>query len=70
MKMFVDNIITSGNFITDEELTPYILEGLGSEYDLVVVQTTARNTVPSLEKVYSLLLAHESKLKQIHLQTS
>lgn len=42
----------------------HILRGLGSDYDSVVVNITARDTFPSIEEIYSLLLTHESRLEQ------
>lgn len=64
MKIIVDNLITAGILITNEELTLYLLGGLGSEYDLVVVNVTARNILPTLEETFSLLLTHESRVEQ------
>lgn len=64
MKLLVDNLVATGNFVTDDDLILYILSGLGQEYDLVEVNTTARTTTPSLEEVYSLLLTHKNRMEQ------
>lgn len=61
MKILVDNLIAAGNIITDDELTLYILRGLGLERDSIMVNATARTTIPTVEEVYSLLLTHESR---------
>lgn len=66
MKNFADNLIASANPITEEDLVLYILAGLGSEYDPVVVNITARSDTLPLQEVYSLLLNHESRLDQLH----
>lgn len=66
MKMLVDSLIAAGNLIIDEDLCLYILRGLELEYDTMVVNTIARTTMPTIEKVYSLLLTHESRLNQLN----
>lgn len=40
MKMFVDYLGTVGYLIIDEDLMLHVLVGLGSEYDLIVVNLT------------------------------
>lgn len=42
MKDVADALTTSGLVIIDGELIGYILEGVGPEYDLVVVHITSR----------------------------
>lgn len=64
VKMKAANFIASSTFISDEELILYILGGLGSEYDLVVVNIIAITVLPTLKEVYSLLLTHESRVDQ------
>lgn len=64
MKLLADNLVAAGNIVTDEDLTLYILNGLGQEYDPVVVNATARTVTPSIKEVYSLLLSHESRMEQ------
>lgn len=66
MKMLADNLIAAGTLITDDELTLSILGELGSEYNPIVVNITVRATVLSLKEVYSLLLARESRIEQLH----
>lgn len=66
MKNIADSLTAAGNFITDEELVRYILGGLGSDYDSVVVNITARATMSSIEEIYSLLLTHESRIEQVN----
>ena len=66
MKNFAYNLTASGNPIIEEDLVLYILSGLGSEYDHVVVNITARSDTLPLQEVYSLLLNHESRLDQLH----
>lgn len=61
MKMLADSQIAAGNRTTDEELILYLNGGVEPEYDSLVVNTTGRTTMPSLEEVYFLLLTHESR---------
>lgn len=42
MRRVADNLNAAGQIISDEDLILYILGGLGSEYDLVVVNLTTR----------------------------
>lgn len=70
MKLTADNLIAVSTNITNEELTLSILSGLGFEYDPVVVNTTARVDLPTLEKPYSLLLLHESRLDHLNGSTN
>lgn len=55
MKSIVDSINDAGQAISDEDLTLYILGGLGSEYDLVVINLTSRQDSISLSEVQFLL---------------
>lgn len=64
IKSTTDSLIAARNLVTDEELGLYILGGLNSDYDPVVVNITARNTMPSIKEIYSLLLTHECRLEQ------
>ena len=42
MKNIAENLSTSGQVITDEELLQYVLDGLRPEFDAVVVNLTSR----------------------------
>lgn len=66
MKLVVDNLITFENLIIDDDLTLYLLGGLGPKHDLFVANLIARHVVPTLEETFSLLLSHESRLEQIN----
>ena len=44
----IDTLAYTGQLITDDELLLYILGGLGSEYDPVVVNLTSKQETVSL----------------------
>lgn len=54
-----DSLIAAGHPITDEELALYILGGLGSEYEYVVVNLTSRADALTLQEVHFMLQTHE-----------
>ena len=68
MRDIADTIASTGQSISDDELLLYVLGGLGSEYDPVVVNLTSRQDLVSLQEAQFLLQSHEIRLDQ--LQTS
>ncbi|KAH9654345.1 hypothetical protein KPL70_027718 [Citrus sinensis] len=65
MKNLADSLAMAGKYVTEDDLISYILAGLGTEYDPVVVNITARTDDLSLPEVFSLLLNHESRMEQL-----
>lgn len=56
MKDVTDLInVSDGQALTDNELLLYILEGLGSEYEFVVVHLTSRQGAITLEEAHFML---------------
>ncbi|KAK0586810.1 hypothetical protein LWI29_012692 [Acer saccharum] len=70
MKCIADNLSATGNPITEEDLLLYLLAGIGSDYDPVVVNVTARTDNLTLHEVYALLLNHESRMEQLAATTN
>lgn len=48
--------------LTDLEFLIYVLAGLGSKYESIVMANSTQATLPSLHQVLSHLLLHESRL--------
>ena len=65
MKNLADSLAMARKYVTKDDLISYIFAGLGTEYDLVVVNITARTDDLSLPEVFSLLLNHESRMEQL-----
>ncbi|KAK0577855.1 hypothetical protein LWI29_001209 [Acer saccharum] len=70
MKCIADNLSVAGNPVTEEDLVLYLLAGMGSDYDSVVVNVTARTDNLTLHEVYALLLNHESRMEQLAATTN
>ena len=64
MKTYFDTLVSIGHQISKEDQILYILDGLGLEYDYVVLVITSRVDSHSLEDVRGLLLAQESRIEQ------
>ncbi|XP_031273839.1 uncharacterized protein LOC116132327 [Pistacia vera] len=67
MKSFAENLSGSGQVISDEDLLQYVLDGLGPEFDAVVVNLTSRieskfDSV-SLQEAQFLLQKYEMRLE-------
>jgi hypothetical protein len=62
MKSLANDMASAGKKLDDEEITSYILAGLDFEYNSVVSSIAARVDPISLGKLYSQLLAHETRL--------
>ena len=68
IRAIADTLLSTGQSISDDELLLYILGGLSSDYDPVVVNLTLRQDSVSLQEAQFLLQSHEMRLDQ--LQTS
>ena len=60
MKNLADSLAMARKYVTEDDLISYILAGLETEYNPVVVNITARTDDLYLLEVFSLLLNHES----------
>ncbi|KAK0596009.1 hypothetical protein LWI29_011976 [Acer saccharum] len=65
MKCIADNLSIAGNPVTEENLVLYLLAGMGSDYDPVMVNVTARTNNLTLHEVNALLFNHESRMEQL-----
>lgn len=63
MKHNIDLLAASGHPVSDEDQILCVLEGVGAEYNSVVVHVTSRVDFISLSEVSSLLLAHEGRIE-------
>ena len=70
MRNIADTLASTGQLISDDELLLYVLGGLGSEYDPVVVNLTARQDSVSLQEAQFLLQSHEMRLEQLQASMS
>lgn len=57
-------LLAAGHTLSDEELLIYILGGLGTTFDAIVVNLTIRGSLPSLIEVQSILHTHKMRLLQ------
>ncbi|PON91412.1 Zinc finger, CCHC-type, partial [Trema orientale] len=70
MRGLADSLLAAGQPISDEELILYILGGLGSDYEAVVVNLTSRQDSISLQEVQFLLQNQEMRLEHLLSTTS
>uniref|UniRef100_A0A803QHZ4 Retrotransposon Copia-like N-terminal domain-containing protein n=1 Tax=Cannabis sativa TaxID=3483 RepID=A0A803QHZ4_CANSA len=59
MKGYTDHLAAAGQAINDEDLALYILGGLGSEYESIVVNLTSRSEPLTREELQFMLHDHE-----------
>ncbi|KAJ4725241.1 Retrovirus-related Pol polyprotein from transposon TNT 1-94 [Melia azedarach] len=64
MKSLVEDLRCARNHVTDDELTLFLMESLGSEYNPVVVNITSRAEKLPMREVYFMLLNHESRIEK------
>lgn len=55
MKLISNNLRAASQQLSDDDLIMYLLQGVGNEYDAVVVNLTTRTTQLSLFEVLSVL---------------
>ncbi|KAB5514017.1 hypothetical protein DKX38_027923 [Salix brachista] len=70
MKSLAETIVCAGQQISDDELILYILEGLGHDYDSVVVNLTSRHDQVTLQEVQYMLQSQEMRLEQLNSSAS
>lgn len=66
IKNIVDALAATGRLISEEDHILQILAGVGQEFDSTVSVIIVTDALPSLQKVYSLLLAQESRNERNH----
>ena len=65
MKRFADTLLEAGDPVSDENLCLYILGGLGSEYESVVVALTNRSEQLTLQDLQFSLQTHEMRIQSL-----
>ena len=65
MKTIAQDLMLAGQSVSDDELVLYILEGLGSEFDSVVVNLTSKDPV-TLPEAQFLLQTQELRLETLN----
>ena len=64
MKSLAMSLMATGQQITDDELILYILGGLESEFEEVIVNLTSRESI-TLQEVQYILQTHEMRLESL-----
>ncbi|KAF4403314.1 hypothetical protein G4B88_007960 [Cannabis sativa] len=64
VKLLADSLSVAGTPMEESDLIMHLLNGLGLEFDPVVVHVTSLVDDLSLESIQSLLLTHESRLER------
>jgi hypothetical protein len=64
IKGFAVELAAAETPLRDDEIIAYLLAGLGSDYDSFVTSMTTKTEAPSLDDVYSHLLAFEARQLQ------
>ena len=63
LKSLADEMALAGRKLEDEELVSYILTGLDSEFDSVVMPVSTRVEPITVNELYAQLVAHEQCLE-------
>ncbi|PON70587.1 hypothetical protein PanWU01x14_079610 [Parasponia andersonii] len=66
MKAIASILSAAGQIISDKDLSLYILGGLSSEYDFVIVNLTSRYDTLNLQEVQFMLQNQEIRLEQLN----
>ena len=69
VKTLADEIATIDNSISDDDLTLYVLNGLGSEFREIVAPIRARESPLTFEELHDLLVGHEAYLRRLETTT-
>uniref|UniRef100_A0A803PLF1 Uncharacterized protein n=1 Tax=Cannabis sativa TaxID=3483 RepID=A0A803PLF1_CANSA len=64
VKLLADSLSTAGHPMDESDLIMHLLNGLGPEYDPIVVHVTSLVDNLSFESIQSLLLTHESRIER------
>ena len=68
MKSLANSLMPAGQKISDDELTLYILGGLGPKFEVVVVHLTSLESV-TLQEVQHVLQKHEMHIESLNSST-
>jgi transposase InsO family protein len=68
IKMIVDDLAIIDHPVSDDDLTLYILNGLGPEFKEIAAPIRARETSLKFEEIHDLLVGHESYLRRLENQ--
>ena len=63
VKTLSDKIATMDHSISDDDLTPYVLNGLGPDFWEIVAPIRARELPLTFEDLHDLLVGHEAYLR-------
>ncbi|KAL5799255.1 hypothetical protein ACOSQ4_032139 [Xanthoceras sorbifolium] len=66
VKSLGDGLKAAGEMIKDQDLVLHILNGIGHDYDLVVVLISSQKQSMSLQEVHYLLMIHEQRLAHLN----
>jgi gag-polypeptide of LTR copia-type len=66
MRSIADQLAVVGEIVIDSDLTRYVLNGLGSDFNSFVVAITTRSDPLSIEELHDFLLSHEALLNSQH----
>ncbi|KAF5475932.1 hypothetical protein F2P56_007686 [Juglans regia] len=69
VKALADEIALIDHPISDDDLTLYILNGLGSDFREIAAPIRARETSLAFEELHDLLVGHEGYLRRLELKT-
>lgn len=63
IKTTCDLLEASSHKVSDSEQILTILNGLSDDYEAVVAVIATQKTLPSIDEVHSILLAHEARIE-------
>jgi transposase InsO family protein len=70
IKMLADELAIIDHPVSDDDLTLYILNGLGPEFREIAAPIRARDTSLKFEDLHDLLVGHESYLRRLETQSA
>ncbi|RVW75899.1 putative mitochondrial protein [Vitis vinifera] len=70
IKVIADELAIIDHPVSDDDLTLYILNGLGPEFREIAAPIRAHETSLKFEKIHDLLVGHESYLRQLENQSA
>ena len=70
IKVIADELVIIDHPVSDDDLTLYILNGLGPEFREIAAPIRARETSLKFEEVHDLLVGHESYLRRMENQSA
>jgi len=69
VKTLADEIGIIDHSISNDDLTLYVLNGLGSEFQEIVTPIRARESPLTFEELHDLLVGHEAYLRRLETAT-